>query len=366
MTITIDTEALDRFKVAEDAAREAAALRAKRSTEAATAKANLAQLDTRLSRGDDSITGAQYAAAQAEVPVTTARAKHAETEYGRAVRKAGQRDLDAAEAVAWLLAPLLDGVPLTITDRLPESFTKRGLPVAYVVQNTPSEQLGHGYLAGDATLYLVSTTALISPPSAQQISAAAREHGWVNAGMTSSSMPREVQPGIWVTSVSVGGPASVAAFFGPAPRMAPTPVGAHRRAAAGVLGVESELHDWIARHETHGVGYNPERLPYARVDVRPTGSVQAGDHGVLTQPYYIAADIVNAPSGWAADALASLNGKLLPGIGTVHAVESIEREPFETSLSHPTWRRLTCRYRLDHAPLDLAQGDDDSGAEWED
>lgn len=251
MTITIDTEALDRFKVTEDAAREAAAVRAKRSTEAATAKANLAQLDAQLSRGDDSITGAEYAAAQAEITVTAARAKHGEGEYGRAIRKAGQRDLDVAEAVAWLLAPMLDGVPLTITDKLPETFpAKRNLPAAYVVQNVGTEQLGNGYLAGDAALHLVSTTKLLSPPSAQQISAAARERGWINAGMTTSSLPREVQPGIWVTSVSVGGPASAAAFWGPAPRMAPTPIGAQRRSLAGAPGVESLLGDWIANRST--------------------------------------------------------------------------------------------------------------------
>ncbi len=361
-TINIDTAALDRFKVTEDAAREAAALRTKRATEAATAKAQLAQIDTQLSRGNDSITGAQYAAAQAEVPVTTARAKHAETEYGRAVRKAGQRDLDIAESVAWLLAPMLDGVPLTITDKLPETFTKRALPAAYVVQNVGTEQLGNGYLAGDATLHLVSTTKLISPPNAQQISAAARERGWINAGMTTSSLPREVQPGIWVTSVSVGGPASVAAFWGPAPRMAPTPIGAQRRSLAGAPGVESMLGDWIARHDQHGAGFNPDRLPYARVDIRPTGSVREGDHGVQAQSYNVAVQLTNAPSGWGADALRALNGKLLPGVGTVHSVELLDREGFESSLSYPTWAKLTCQYRLNHEPLDLAQ--DDDGCPW--
>ncbi len=365
MTITIDTTALDRFKVTEDAAREAAALKAKRNTEHAQSKANLAQLDTRLSRGDESITGAEYAAAQAEIAVTAARSKHAQSEFGRAVRKAGQRDLDVAEAVAWLSAPSLDGVPLTVTDKLPETFKKAGLPTAYVTQDTATEQLGNGWAAGWATLHLIATSKLFALPSAQAITAAARERGWINVG-TSSTLPREVQPGCWLSSVSIGGGASTAALSGPAARMAPTPIGAQRRSLAGAPGVESLLGDWIATHDGHGVGFNPDRLPYARVDIRPTGSVQAGEHGVLTQHYYIAAQLVNAPTGWAADALASLNGKLLPGVGTVHAVELLDREGFETKLSYPTWAKLTCQYRLDHEPLDVAQGDDDSGAEWED
>ena len=365
MTITVDTEAFDRFKVTEDAAREAAALRTKRATEAATAKAQLAQIDTQLSRGDDSITGADYAAAQAQIAVAAKLAKHADSQFGGAIRKASQRDLDVAEAVADLVAPMLDGVPITITDKLPETFKKAGLPTAYVTQDTATEQLGNGWAAGWATLHLIAPSKLFALPSAQAITAAARERRWINVG-TSSTLPREVQPGCWLSSVSIGGGASTAALFGPAARMAPTPTGAQRRSLAGAPGVEEVLNDWTARMDQHGAGFNPDRLPYARVDIRPTGSVQQGDHGVLTQAYNIAVQLTNAPSGWGADALRALNGKLLPGIGTVHAAELLDREGFETSLSYPTWAKLTCQYRLDHEPLDLAATDDDSGAEWED
>lgn len=365
LRFTIDPQALDRINQNGDSAREAAALLRQRIAEVRDSEAGLKTLDRRLLAGDDSIEPLEYATAGARFAIAERLTKHATGAAQRAERKAEVRDLDTAEAAAFLMRELLEGLPTVVTDRLPATFTKSKLPAVWVVQGRPTTHLGGGYLASDATVHLIGTSRLVTGPTVQQIGVEARKLGWINAGVTGQTLPSEIAPGIWQVSWSVGGQPSTAAMHGPAPRMEATPDGAQRRAYSGTVGLRMLLTDFLSTLDPRRLGYSGKDLD-CLAEIRHLGSAVAGEAGVLWQRYGIAAQPVGCPAEWSSDALLSLKGKLLPGVGAVHEVKLLDREPFPHNLGSASFAEVRVAYRKPHQPLDLGAEDDSDGAGWGD
>jgi hypothetical protein len=210
----------------------------------------------------------------------------------------------------------------------------------YVVQPSATEDLGGGYIGGRVQLHLYSKGRMTSGPTAAEVEGALTAAGWLLERSLGHGYPLvsggdetlQVESGVRRTTVRVMMGRGGYAWHPVAPRITGQPVEPSSR-IPDLDGVVWAAASKLWRHD------RPIAVNY---DWR-SGNVTEGDHGVTTARFTLGLVITPKPLKTdpesyrnhlaasarevADQALASLTGKLLPGMGVVSNVE-FDAEPF--------------------------------------
>ncbi len=363
--LNYDPASFERIDQNREDLREATRALRERRKLAATASTDVQALTSKLLHGDDSIQPLDFATAKAKAEMTELLVKSAESKQNTVERAARVRDLDVAEAVAYELAPLLDGASLTVTSALPKTFPKKTLPAAYVVQSRPTEHLGDGWIAGTAEVTLAADTKLIQLPTARTLASHLEDSGWLNPTVVMGAQAQ--QGGVWVNRMTVTLRKGASAGFGPTPRLTAIHPGKMPPMPGGMDALRSVIGHALSHYHKARMGGTLPLIEYNALTGNATQPVRHED-GTLWQDFtlaVIARPAEGSPLSWPAAedaaraALKDLSG-FITGLGRIHKV-MMNPKGFDTSayMGLPVFARVTIAYREDFEPDEVEEFDAD-------
>jgi len=141
-----DTLALAAAKASSEAFADAQALTIDRQTDHDNAEMAEAEMESQFSQGDASATGLDYATALAETLRTEMLSNAAQAAEKRAESAVVNTSVTLAEIALPWVQEALKGVDCRTSFYTPKTSPDK--PVAYVIQRTPTEDLGKGSVAG--------------------------------------------------------------------------------------------------------------------------------------------------------------------------------------------------------------------------
>lgn len=199
----IDPAAVGRIAANVKASDKAKAAKKIADKEAAKAKASRDSIASRWAAGDGEPTALDYVTAEAEVQRAELLAEALGRTAQQAERRAKQRDLRSAEAVAWAIQDAYGVEHVTVTDRVPETpASAKGLPAVYVVQEGATGSIGLGLLRDQVKVLWYSPARLYAPPAAREVERHLRKLGWRDP-FVSDPTARQVGK-VWEHASTVG------------------------------------------------------------------------------------------------------------------------------------------------------------------
>ncbi len=292
------------------------------------------------------------AAAQAEYAPLVAEALKRKAQ---SAERAGRfDDLEYASAVAQNLAELFPEMTLTVSDRLPETFPKRSLPVVHVVQGSATEHIGRGWVGGSAKVVLVAVNSLTRGPAVEDVQKALSRQSAKMAHNATVSVEHSTDgDGRYLTEWNIGSDAEYGPIASPFPSRLADSIGegswqdkgaelAHPERILGEL-VNGNLYEWMGGDHATDIHEVATGNPGKRKSLDGKRYTQTATLAVIgagrqkvellsgtassVEASVVSRDRAATQAAMEAGAR-KLAGMLLPGSGTVHHIEAGQGREF--------------------------------------
>ncbi|MGC3952855.1 MAG: hypothetical protein QM804_01125 [Propionicimonas sp.] len=302
------------------------------AAEATVAAARIREIEQAWEDGDGEVSASEYAVAQAEHLRLKALAKAAQENERQQNRERVSGDLDVAMAVAWAIQhpDLYPGGVVHVSDVEP---TKPKIGEIYVVQSGSTRHLGAGWIAGSADVIVYGPTQLVASWRSSEIAKVLNDKIGFKKVTASDASVEQVRDKLWKSSATVTATGNGYAGFmwAPVPDVSAETSPIHTP-SYGYGGLLNLLGDVVAKYTPHTL----EQSFTLVHQITPMGAERQGD--VITERYNLALaaaprnphlrsyevagpgteHLLTAVRG----GLLDLEGKLIPGLGTVHDVRT--------------------------------------------